>query len=90
MEEKTPNEEKYPETNRSFQYLESQTNDISNSLSILKSESKDTKALIEESIVQQNEIEKKRFGLLMLLGAFSVALSIATILIFIIGKFGNG
>jgi len=89
-EEKTPNEEKYPETSRSFQYLESQTNDISNSLSILKSESKDTKAFIEESIVQQNEIDKKRFGLLMLLGAFSVALSIATILIFIIGKFGNG
>lgn len=78
------------EINRSFSHLDDQTIDIAHSINALKTADTDTRDYISEIIVQKSERDKNRFLLLMLIGAVSVALSAAVIIILLLGTFGNG
>lgn len=78
------------EINRSFSHLDDQTIDIAHSINALKTADTDTRDYISEKIVQKSERDKNRFLLLMLIGAVSVALSAAVIIILLLGTFGNG
>ena len=71
-------------------HLKDYTNAITDSCSALIDANADTKECITEKINQGSRIDKKRFLVLMILGAFSVVLSITIILILLMGTWGNG